>query len=212
MTDMTDAPETSRLGLALRNVRKSRELTLKQVSQRTGLALSTLSKVENGLMSLTYDKLMQLASGLGLEMTDLFVPPGDVTPPPPARVTGRRSLSRPGSGEIVEAEYYTYDFRCTELLGKKMIPMLGEVRARTLAEFGPLLKHAGEEYFHVLSGRILVHTEFYAPELLQAGEGIYLDSTMGHAYLNAGDEPARCLCVCSNEGITPFHRFGEKPA
>jgi len=68
-----------------------------------------------------------------------------------------------------------------------MVPIVAEVRARSLDEFGPLLRHGGEEYFLVTSGRVAVHTEFYAPEILGEGDGIYLDSTMGHAYLNAGE-------------------------
>jgi quercetin dioxygenase-like cupin family protein len=64
---------------------------------------------------------------------------------------------------------------------------LSRVKARSLKEFGPLLKHAGEEFVFVIKGAIEVHTEFYAPERLDAGEGVYLDSRMGHAYLNAGD-------------------------
>ncbi|PNB45040.1 transcriptional regulator, partial [Pseudomonas sp. FW305-130] len=45
----------SQLGQCLKAARQARGLTLKQVAERTGMALSTLSKVENGLMSLTYD-------------------------------------------------------------------------------------------------------------------------------------------------------------
>jgi hypothetical protein len=45
-----------------------------------------------------------------------------------------------------------------------------------------------------------VHTEFYAPEILDEGDGIYLDSTMGHAYLNAGERPsATGVCLCTSE-------------
>jgi len=66
-------------------------------------------------------------------------------------------------------------------------------------EFGPLLRHAGEEYFLVTSGSVEVHTEFYAPEILHEGDGIYIDSTMGHAYLNAGEQPAKGVCLCTSE-------------
>ena len=64
----------SQLGHCLKAARQARGLTLKQVAERTGLALSTLSKVENGLMSLTYDKLQQLTGGLKMEIAELFNP------------------------------------------------------------------------------------------------------------------------------------------
>lgn len=204
MAPMTDVLPSklapSQLGPCLMAARKARGVTLKQLAERSGISISSLSKVENGLMSLTYDKLLQVANGLGIEITELFyTPQADTLAAQRPLVTGRRSLARQGSGQVVEADAYTYKFRCTDLVGKRMVPFLVEVRARSLDEFGPLLKHAGEEYIQVLDGRIEVHTEFYAPEILEAGDGIYLDSNMGHAYLNAGDAPAQCLCVCTAE-------------
>jgi len=201
MSETTTAPEgaNSQLGQCLKAARQARGLTLKQVAERTGMALSTLSKVENGLMSLTYDKLVQLTSGLKMEIAELFNP---ATPrPAPGRpVTARRSISRAGQGQVVTTRFYTYTYQCTDLIGKRMVPIVAEVRARSLEEFGPLLRHSGEEYFVVTSGRVAVHSEFYAPEILNEGDGIYLDSTMGHAYLNAGDAPsAMGVCLCTSE-------------
>jgi hypothetical protein len=48
---------------------------------------------------------------------------------------------------VVDPKFYTYQYFCTDLIGKKMVPIVAEVRARTLEELGPLLRHAGEEYF-----------------------------------------------------------------
>ena len=200
MSEIT-TPEgaNSQLGQCLKAARQARGLTLKQVAERTGMALSTLSKVENGLMSLTYDKLLQLTSGLKMEIAELFNPA--VGAPVQGRpVTARRSISRAGQGQLINTKFYTYTYQCTDLIGKRMVPIVAEVRARSLDEFGPLLRHAGEEYFLVTSGRVAVHTEFYAPEILDEGDGIYLDSTMGHAYLNAGEAAsAKGVCLCTSE-------------
>ncbi|MCP3470072.1 XRE family transcriptional regulator [Bradyrhizobium sp. CCGUVB1N3] len=201
MSEIT-TPEgaNSQLGQCLKAARQARGLTLKQVAERTGMALSTLSKVENGLMSLTYDKLLQLTSGMKMEIAELFNPATPARPAHDRPVTARRSLSRAGQGQVINTKFYTYTYQCTDLIGKRMVPILAEVRARSLEEFGPLLRHAGEEYFLVTSGRVAVHTEFYAPEILGEGDGIYLDSTMGHAYLNAGDAPAaKGVCLCTSE-------------
>ncbi|HEV2155391.1 XRE family transcriptional regulator [Bradyrhizobium sp.] len=200
MSEIT-TPEgaNSQLGQCLKAARQARGLTLKQVAERTGMALSTLSKVENGLMSLTYDKLVQLTSGLKMEIAELFNPA--VAAPVQGRpVTARRSISRAGQGQVITTKFYTYTYQCTDLIGKRMVPIVAEVRARSLEEFGPLLRHSGEEYFVVTSGRVAVHTEFYAPEILDEGDGIYLDSTMGHAYLNAGEaSSAKGVCLCTSE-------------
>ena len=51
----------------------------------------------------------------------------------------------------------------------------------------------------VLEGTIEVHLQFYTPVVLSAGQGIYIDSTMGHAYLAKDCESALVLGVCSSE-------------
>lgn len=188
------------LGACLKAARQVRGLTLKAVAERTGMALSTLSKVENHQMSLTYDKLLQLCAGLDMEIAELFHR-ADATPFPREVFTARRSVCRAGQGHEVRTPFYSYLYQSTDLLGKRMVPIMAEVAARSLEEFGPLMRHAGEEYFLVLDGRIAVHTEFYAVEILEVGDSIYLDSNMGHAYLNAGAGPARGVCVCT--GDTP---------
>jgi transcriptional regulator with XRE-family HTH domain/mannose-6-phosphate isomerase-like protein (cupin superfamily) len=203
---MEDTPH-SRLGICLRAARQARGLTLKQVAERTGMALSTLSKVENNQMSLTYDKLLQLTTGLKMEIAELFNPATAARNEPAPMVTARRSISRAGQGQVVDTPFYTYNYQCTDLIGKRMVPIMAEVRARTLEEFGPLLRHAGEEYFLVTSGRISLHTEFYAPEILEEGDGVYLDSTMGHAYLNAGDAPAKGICLCTSESANLYEQL-----
>ena len=61
------------------------------------------------------------------------------------------------------------------------------------------MRHSGEEYIHVLEGRAEVHTEFYDPIVLSAGESVYIDSNMGHAYIAAeGCDEALLLGVCSS--------------
>ncbi|EHM01345.1 DNA-binding helix-turn-helix protein [Acetobacteraceae bacterium AT-5844] len=186
------------LGESVRAARQAQGLTLKEVSARSGLAVSTLSKVENGQMSLTYDKLLALSEGLRVNVATLFETPGSA----PARpVMARRSISRRGQGQRLHTDWYEYLYQFTDLARKRMIPIMAELHARTIEEFGDLIRHGGEEYFYVIEGRVEVHTEFYAPDVLEPGDGIYLDSTMGHAYLNAGDRPARAVVVCS--GVDP---------
>ena len=50
------------------------------------------------------------------------------------------------------------------------------------------------------SGPVEIHTEFYEPLVLQTGESIYIDSTMGHAYVAPkGHDEALVLGVCSSD-------------
>ncbi len=165
------------------------------MSERCGIPVSTLSKVEHDRLTLTYDKLLQLSQRLQIRMSELFAE----TDIAGEGVTARRSLGRIDDSVRVTTPNYDYYYLCTELRRKRMIPVLTRIRAKSLGEFGDLVRHSGEEYVHVLEGRIVVHTEFYDPVTLDNGEGIYIDSNMGHAYVAAeGCDEALVLGVCSS--------------
>ena len=83
-------------------------------------------------------------------------------------------------------------------MNKRFIPIVAEVRARSLAEFGEMIRHPGEEYAHVLEG-VDLHTDLYAPVRLETGDSIYFDSGMGHAYIAAAPGLCRVLSICSGE-------------
>jgi transcriptional regulator with XRE-family HTH domain len=196
----TDVPQparrASRLAEALSTLRKRNSWKLADISVRTGIAISTLSKVEKNQMSLTYDKLASLSKGLGVDIAYFFSGASELPAGPV--VTARRSINRAGDAHYVSTGKYEHWYPSADLFQKRLVPMIAECRARTLAEFGDLHRHTGEEYTYVLEGRIMVHTEFYAPVVLEKDESIYLDSNMGHAYLAAADGPCRVLCVTTS--------------
>jgi transcriptional regulator with XRE-family HTH domain len=185
------------LGRLLRDLRARNGWTLKEMSERTAIPVSTLSKVEHDRLTLTYDKLLQVSEGLRMPLSELFADPADsVTAGMP--VTARRSLGRLEDAVRVNTRNYDYNYLCPELRQKRMIPVLTRIRAKSLAEFGELVHHSGEEFIYVLEGAITVHTSFYDPVILKAGESIYVDSTMGHAYVAEGCDEATVLGVCSS--------------
>lgn len=193
---MQDSQPT--LGKLLKALRARNGWTLKEMSDRTGIPFSTLSKVEHDRLTLTYDKLLQLSQRLGIRVTELFAEPDGASEAP---VTARRSIGRLDRAIRVTTPNYDYHYMCPELRRKRMIPIVTNIRAKTAEEFGDLVRHAGEEYIYVLEGSIDVHTEFYDPVRLEQGESIYIDSNMGHAYVVAeGYEEATILGVCSSAG------------
>ena len=185
------------IGGLLRSLRARKGWTLKQMSEHSGIPLSTLSKVEHDRLTLTYDKLLQLSQRLQLRMSELFAEQQE-EPPGPA-VTARRSIGRIEDAIRVNTPNYDYYYLCPELRRKRMIPVLTRVRAKSIEEFGELVRHSGEEYIHVLEGRMEVHTEFYDPMVMETGESVYIDSNMGHAYIAAeGCDEVLLLGVCSS--------------
>ena len=184
------------LGALLRGVRDREGWTLKQMSEKSGIPVSTLSKVEHDRLTLSYDKLYQVAQRLGMRMSELFAESDDEAPAP---ITARRSLCDIDHAVRVETSNYDYYYLCTDLRRKRMIPVISKIRAKTPKEFGELVHHAGEEFVYVLSGQITVNTEYYDAVTLHEGQSIYIDSSMGHAYLAAdGCDEAVVLAVMSS--------------
>ncbi len=184
------------LGSLLRSLRSRNGWTLKEMSERTAIPVSTLSKVEHDRLTLTYDKLVDLSARLNIRVSELFAHP---TSTADTAVTARRSIGRPADAVRVNTKNYDYHYMCPELRKKRMIPILTRIRAKSEEEFGELVHHSGEEYIYVLEGSIKVITEFYDPVLLTVGESIYIDSNMGHAYVTAeGCDEATVLGVCSS--------------
>jgi transcriptional regulator with XRE-family HTH domain len=60
------ASKNSTLGSLIRLVRRKNSWTLRQLSEKVGIPLSTLAKVETDKLSLTYDKLQQFTASLGV--------------------------------------------------------------------------------------------------------------------------------------------------
>jgi len=166
------------------------------MSQQTGIPLSTIAKVERNELTLTYDKLQQISDRIGIPLSELFAANGREIQP---TVTARRSIGTVDNALHIKTAEYDYTYLCTELRRKRMVPILMDLRTRSIAEFGEAHHHRGEEFAFVVRGRVKVITEFYDPVELEAGQSIYFDATMGHAFLLADNcEDALILCVMSS--------------
>jgi transcriptional regulator with XRE-family HTH domain len=185
------APQPVDLAARVRALRKARGWTLEQAAQAAGLARSTLSKIENGQMSPTYDALKKLAQGLAISVPQLFTPPSE------ARVTGRMAVTRANEGQAHPTATYEHDLLAGALTRKAMLPYRARIRARAFEEFDGWVRHDGEEFLYVLTGRIRLFSEFYAPVDLARGDSAYYDAAMGHNVISISEDDATILWVTS---------------
>jgi transcriptional regulator with XRE-family HTH domain len=182
------------MGERLRTIRKTHKLTLKALSARSGVALSTLSKIELGQISVSYEKFAAVARALEVDIAALFdaraEPPADAKRP----VAVRSTLA--GAPRYDEGHY---DFRmlATDYPAKRMTPVHGTIVARSLAQFPDYIRHAGQEFVMVLAGRVRI--QFETGELIELArqESAYFDSGVGHVYLSTGRADAQVLVVMS---------------
>lgn len=187
----TDATvEPLQLGQRVREIRLSQKLTLEEASKRTGLARSTLSKIENEQISPTFSAVSKLVAGLGIDIPQLFS-----TPASGPGAGGRRDITRAGEGKPHPTPTYEHELLATELSQKKMIPYRTTVRARSFDNYQDWVRHNGEEFLYVLSGTVILYTEFYQPMELQPGDSAYYDCEMGHALVSSSPDDAVVLWV-----------------
>ncbi|GFE50270.1 transcriptional regulator [Roseobacter cerasinus] len=179
------------LGQRVRELRKARDWTLEQAATQAGLARSTLSKIENGQMSPTYDALKKLAVGLEISVPQLF------TPPRAGQVNGRMAVTKAGQGTAQATVTYEHELLAETLTKKQMLPYRARVRARSMEEFDGWVRHDGEEFLYVLTGVIRLYTEFYEPVEMRRGDAAYYDGTMGHNVVSVSQEDANILWVTS---------------
>ncbi len=179
------------LGQRVRDLRKARKWTLEQAANHAGLARSTMSKIENGQMSPTYDALKKLAEGLDISIPQLF------TPPVKGQVNGRLAQSIAGEGRQIATATYEHVLMADTLTKKSMLPYHTRIRARSMDEFEGWVRHDGEEFLYVLTGVARLYTEFYEPIELRRGDSAYYDASMGHNVVSISADDATVLWVTS---------------
>jgi transcriptional regulator with XRE-family HTH domain len=188
------------LGQRLRAIRRRACWTLKEMSQRSEIPVSTLSKVERDTLSLSYQQLVRLMEKLHLSAADLFEHNSTS-----ASITGWRSIQRGDAMTYQAVGAYECGYACAELRHKKMRPVLVRLRGNETTEHRWQVRGNGDEYLFVLEGSIEVNTQLYEPVVLNTGDSIYLDSRIEHSYAATETSgTATALIVCCEQPSLPL--------
>lgn len=179
----------SALAARIRRWRDARGWNQQGLADRAGVARSTLSKIENGLLSPTFEVLLKLARGFGVELSDL------VQSEAPA-LSGRMVIERAAAEREVVAYPNTRLWPLAATLkGRPFQSSLVEFTQTDLADFGPWNSHPTDDLLLVLSGQLAFHSEGYETALLSPGDTVHFDGNMPHACLTIGPGACRCLYV-----------------
>jgi transcriptional regulator with XRE-family HTH domain len=188
----------NQIGERIKSLRKERNWTLQDLCQKSGVSVSTLSKVENAQVATSFDTLLKVSRGLEINF-DAILSRNSVGG------DGRSTVTRRGEALTFSNAMYDYAVHSIELRQKHMIPLIMEVKARTLDQITRWSSHEGEEFIYVFSGKIVLYTEYYEPRTLCAGESAYIDSKMPHGFLKRGKSRARILSICYSNGLDFSH-------
>ncbi|CAB3678190.1 helix-turn-helix domain-containing protein [Achromobacter kerstersii] len=184
--------DRSSLGVRLRALRKSRSMTLKALSALTGVALSTLSKMELGQVSISYAKFAAVARALDVDIAELFGPVEHADPADAAPSALRCTLAD-APGYLTGT--YDYKLLAGQYPRRSMTPMYGRILARDASEFEDYMRHAGQEFLVVLEGEIELRFENGESMRLAKHDTAYFDSGVGHIYLSCSAAPAEIMVV-----------------
>lgn len=184
------------VGEILSRIRHENRFTLAEVSRRTGVSISSLSKIENNQSTPAYSVLVRLAEGLGIDFAELI---GGSTQ---KFASAARTITRAGEGTAYVNKMGAYEALAAGLAAKSMQPMVIDIPRRTGSQKTVKSAHRAEEFVYVLSGEVTFFMEPYAPVVLKTGDSVYFDSASEHGFSANGGAHARILSICLERPAT----------
>ena len=200
ITDSIDPPRTrtrrgaaskekTSLGERIREARELRELTLADLSSRTGISVEMLDRVESGQATPPLGALVRIGRALEMQM-GYFVSGAADKPLSVVRAESRPKVAR-RTQKAAEQYGYVYESLAPEKANRLMEPFLVTM---VPTDFEETSSHDGQEFIFVLEGEISVRVEEEV-EVLRAGDSVYYDSSHPHLVKCHGKKPAKILAM-----------------
>ncbi|MGY3717649.1 helix-turn-helix domain-containing protein [Sutcliffiella cohnii] len=167
----------------IRLLRTEQKLTLKDLSEKTGLSVSFLSQVERGSSSLAITSLKKIADALEVPITDFFNDFSNYN------YLVKVSDQKPFRIEGSTAEYIRLG---GEFSGRMLEPLL--VTLTNGEPYDKVFSHPGEEFYYVLEG-VVLFTIDGKEYIVKAGDSIHFPSHVPHHWENPLQNDAKVLCV-----------------
>jgi transcriptional regulator with XRE-family HTH domain len=176
------------IGNQIRTLRKKHDMTVKDIAGQSGISISMLSKIENGVTSPSLATLVAIATALNVPITTFFM-----------KFDQKRDASfvRNGEGLLIErrGSRSGHQYR---LLGHSVS---GEIAAEpyliTLTEEAdpyPVFQHDGIEFIYMLEGEVdYRHAD--KTYSLRKGDSLFFDATAPHGPEKLTVLPMRFLSI-----------------
>ncbi|MDM9624037.1 XRE family transcriptional regulator [Rhizobium sp. AC44/96] len=177
-----------KIGAKLRELRRRRDLGVRELAARSGISHSTISLIERDRMSPSVDTLSAVLEALGTTLPGFFSDLQSSLPYTPFYTS--QDLVEIGKVDTISYRVIGLDHPNRQLL------MLHETYA-VGADSGEAFAHAAQEAGMVLSGAVEV-TVGGQQKVLRPGDGYYFDSRLPHRFRNVHDGKSEILSA-----ITP---------
>lgn len=183
------------IGAKIKNMREARQLGLTEVSERSGLSVGQIERIENNVDFPSLAPLVKIARVLGVRLGTFLDDQTELGP-----VICRKSDSREGksisfsNNSTVSHKHMEYHSLSQDKSGRHMEPFLIDISPSPKGADFILSTHEGEEFIYVLEGIVEIN---YGKEsyVLEEGDSIYYDSIVAHHVHAYNGSPARILGV-----------------
>lgn len=177
------------IGQKVKELRKSRKMSLTELAEKTGIQIATLSRIEHMKMTGTLQSHIEIAKALGIELTDLYRGLSS----PPASLEPEVNSSTPETERFTYNDKASYEILANNVLSKKMMPVILKIEpgGATHTEQNSV---GSERFILVLDGAIQVLLKDKKISL-KKNHSLYFDGSIPHSFQNTDTETARVLSV-----------------
>ncbi len=176
------------IGARIKELRNEKKMTLKQLSDQSGLSAGFLSQLERGLSTIAIDSLATLAKILGVNLSSFFQENEDNTADPVVHSFDQHfSQVNPQIIQYILSHHPSQSHILPRIF--TLLPM-----ANAHLDHLEVYRHEGEEFIYVLEGivTVMLNDNQYT---LYPGDSIMVDSTVPHNWINYTNQVARILTI-----------------
>lgn len=189
------------IGAKIKSIRESKQLSLEEVSERSGLSTEQIERIENNVDFPSLAPLIKIARVFGVRLGTFLDDQSELGP-----VVSRKKDNAADNNSIDftnnsahHRKHMEYHSLSQDKSGRHMEPFLIHIAPSEADADFVLSSHEGEEFIYVLDGVVEIN---YGKNtyILEEGDSIYYDSIVAHHVHAAADQSAKIIGVV----YTPF--------
>ena len=185
--------DTSKIvGEKIKSLRESKSISREEMSERSGLAVEQIERIENNVDLPSLAPLIKIARVLGVRL-GTFLDDQAETGPAICRHAGGNDTISFSNNAIQSRKHMEYHSLAKSKADRHTEPFIIDVAPTDDNDF-VLSTHEGEEFIYVLEGTMEI-SYGHDTYLLEAGDSIYYDSIVPHHVHAYQGQAARILAV-----------------
>ena len=177
------------IGKTIHALRKENKMTLLELADKSGVALATLSRMENGKMTGTLQSHMKICDALGIALPELYK----------NLYSSKRAIDiqeqKPRAELFIHDKKSSEEILASKILNKRMLPILIKISkgGKTHKEE---TRTGIEKFIYVLDGKIEANIGEEKYDLMK-GDTLYFEASTPHFFKNAYSHDTKLLCMVS---------------